>query len=203
MLKNYYDLKEIEKNNYYKNNIILKEMKKDYYKLKINYKLMKYYENIINENLNKLNEKKENNIYYHIIKDLLKYINQYKKDKIFFNYEFYNLNYYNIYTITYNYNDYNNYLYEKYNLKLCLNIFKNNDIEFFINELKNENEILYNELLEIKFNEIEKFIFKLFNDILYYLLENNLNINSNDYILFLYDLNIFIENDLFKLYEIK
>ena len=101
MLKNYYDLKEIEKNNYYKNNIILKEMKKDYYKLKINYKLMKYYENIINENRNKENFKylkyfhkirNDNNIY-----ELIKIIFKYDIDNIN------NISYYNIRNTILNY----------------------------------------------------------------------------------------------------
>ena len=50
---NYYDLKKVETNNYYKNCILKKELLKDLKILKINYRLIKYYEKIINENKNK------------------------------------------------------------------------------------------------------------------------------------------------------
>ena len=148
-------------------------------------------EKIINENLNKLNEKKYYNIDYNIIKDILYYIEINKKNKILFK----NIDIYNIYN---NDNEkFNNYLYEKYNFKLCLNIIKNNDIEFIINENLsiNENEKLYNELIKIKLKDIEKFIFKIFDYIIFYIIDSNIN-NLNNYDNFLYDLNYYIENDL-------
>ena len=91
---NYYDLKKVETNNYYKNNIIKKELLKDLKILKINYRLILKYEKIINENKNKkgFNYFKyyykidnKNNTY-----DILKIIFKYKIDHIN------NINEYNI-----------------------------------------------------------------------------------------------------------
>ena len=91
---NYYDLKKVETNNYYKNNRIKKELLKDLKILKINYRLILKYEKIINENKNKkgFNYFKyyykidnKNNTY-----DILKIIFKYKIDHIN------NINEYNI-----------------------------------------------------------------------------------------------------------
>ena len=157
--------------------------------------LIKLYENEIKNKLEKLEIEK--NIKYDIeiliINDLINYINEMK---IYYKYHYNNFNnYFNEIDILniYKKNEYKETLNNKYNIKLCYDIFKNNDINFYMNDIiKNENENLFIELLEIKFKNIDNFIYKLFNELLNYFIYDNLMFYN--YLSFLNELNNYLEN---------
>ena len=93
-MEKYYNLKNIEKNNYYKNNIILKELKKDLILLKINYRIIKKIKNNKKYNtiikIHKIKKFFNRELYYTIIKYNL---NHYKNIDLKFyyipNYDYY------------------------------------------------------------------------------------------------------------------
>lgn len=137
--------------------------------------LIKELEIKINNELNKrINEKNNKyNIYYNILNDLLNYIIE---CKTIYNYEYENFNlFFNKLELNLVYIDINfkEYLKEKYNTEFIYNILKNNDLYFIVYDLiKTDNKELFKELMDLKINELDKYIFSIFEFILLDIINN-------------------------------
>ena len=179
-----------------------KEYEKQYkeYEKKEN-ELIKLYETEINKKLETLKKENEYNIYYLILNDLFNYVLEIKKEYkeiSYFNKCFKLLNLNEIY----NYENYKYYekLNKKYTIEKSFKILDNNnlnDLYYMIYELiKNDNEILFKDIVFTNLNNINDIIIKIFS----YLLKGIIyeySLFNNTYLEFLEIFN----TDLYLIYE--
>ena len=156
--------------------------------------LIKDLEIKLNNELDKrINEKNNKyNMYCNILKDLLNYINE---CKTIYSYEYENFNlFFNKLELDLIYYDCNfkEYLKEKYNKEFIYKILENNDLYFIVYDLiKTDNKELFDQLMDLKINELDKYIFCIFDFILTNII-NEIFLYSN-YIEFL---KMLLDNDL-------